>query len=244
MRVGMVLFCAACIIGSTADAAEQQCGELGNAYGPFDYRYNKTQLPVVETHHFDAGTEKLVRGKTGALGADIDYTLRAFPNHPRALLAMEKLAVRTKSEKPPHANYTIDCYYQRAVRFKPDDGVIRMLYANFLARRGNPAEAIQQLEAAEKVVGTSANLHYNMGLIYADLKQYDKALQHAHQAYQLGFNLPGLKAKLERAGQWREPPAVERAKGPAPANASSQVEPRTGESQAESDTANTATSKP
>jgi tetratricopeptide (TPR) repeat protein len=242
MRLAVLSLFAACALVSSANAAEQQCGELANAFGPFDYRSDKNRLPIVESYHFDAGTEKLVRGKSGALGADIDYTLRAFPNHPRALMAMQRLAERSKTDKPPHANYTINCYYERAVRFRPDDGVVRMLYANFLARRGAADEAIKHLEAAEKALGASANLHYNMGLVYADLKQYDKALAHAHQAYQLGFNLPGLKAKLQRAGQWREPAGVESAKRQTPASTPSQVESRSpGDSSAESATANTST---
>jgi tetratricopeptide (TPR) repeat protein len=245
MRLSTVLFCAACVIGTVANAAEQ-CGDIGNAFGPFDYRYDKGNLAVVESRHFDRNVENLVRGMSAYLGGDIDYTLRAFPNHHRALLAMEKLAARTKSEQPPQANYTISCYYDRAVRFRPDDGVVRMLYANFLARRGKPDEAIKQMEAAEKSVGPSANMHYNMGLIYADLKQYDKALEHAHRAYQLGFNLPGLKAKLQRAGQWRDPPPVESANAQkaAPGQTKAQANPNA-DSQADSAAATTeATPKP
>ena len=45
----------------------------------------------------------------------------------------------------------------------------------------------------------------DLGLAYADLKQYDKALESAHRAYGAGFPLPGLKNKLKRAGKWREP---------------------------------------
>jgi tetratricopeptide (TPR) repeat protein len=245
MRLRIFLFCTASIIGTAASAAEQ-CGELGNAFGPFDYRNEKGNLPIVEGAHFDANVERLVRGKTGALGGDIDYVLRAYPNHHRALVSMENLSNRLKMDQPPQASYTISCYYDRAIRFRPDDGVVRALYANFLARRGKPTEAIKQLEAAEKSLGPSANLHYNMGLIYTDLKQYDKALEHAHQAYQLGFNLPGLKAKLQRAGQWREPAPLGAAKTQKPAAGSSQAEARAGApSQADGATANTeATSNP
>ena len=245
MFLRTVFFCAACIIGTTANSAEQ-CGDLQTGFGPFDYRYDKGNLPVVENSHFDANVERLVRGKSAALGGDIDYTLRAYPNHHRALVAMEKLATRLKNDQPPQANYTITCYYERALRWRPDDGVVRVLYANFLARRGKPAEAIKHMEAAEKSLGPSANLHYNMGLVYADLKQYDKALEHAHHAYQLGFNLPGLKTKLQKAGQWREPAQVEGAKAPRPATEKQKADARTsGETQAENATANTeATPKP
>ncbi len=62
-----------------------------------------------------------------------------------------------------------------------------------------------QHQAAAVQAGDDANVHYNLGLAYVDLKQYDKALLSAHKAYQLGFPLMGLKNRLQRAGAWREP---------------------------------------
>ena len=61
--------------------------DLHNAFGPFDYRTaTKDKLKLVESYHFTPKVESLIGGQSGTLGADIDYTLRAFPNHPRALL--------------------------------------------------------------------------------------------------------------------------------------------------------------
>ena len=66
-------------------------------------------------------------------------------------------------------------------------------------------------EAALAAAGDNANVHYNLGLAYVDLKRYDKALDSAHAAYRLGFPFPGLKNKLQRVGAWREPAAAGRA---------------------------------
>ena len=52
----------------------------------------------------------------------------------------------------------------------------------------------------------NANVHYNLGLLYFDQKDYPKARAAAQRAYELGFALPGLKKMLESAGQW-EPSA-------------------------------------
>src|SRR5437867_1540176 len=73
--------------------ASQPLGDCGNpfqnAYGPFDYRTaTGDQKTIVEAHHFTSEVESLHAGITGSIGAEIDYTLRAFPNHPRALMAM------------------------------------------------------------------------------------------------------------------------------------------------------------
>src|SRR5690242_17113706 len=76
-------------------AADDACGELENAFGPFDYRtVSADRKRLVEGSHFTPYIEGLQRGHTGAIGSEIDYTLRAFPNHPRALVAMMKLGIK------------------------------------------------------------------------------------------------------------------------------------------------------
>jgi Flp pilus assembly protein TadD len=202
--------------------AAENCGDLKNHFGPYDYRRDKAQLVPVEHNHFDAEVENLVRGKNSTLVGDIQYTLHAFPNHHRALRSVARLVGRFPGrEKVPGMAYSVPCYFDRAIRFSPDDGAVRMIYAFYLAKNGKPSEAVTQLKEAEKLVGDNANLHYNLGLAYVDLKDYDNALAHAHRAYQLGFPLPGLKNKLERAGKWRNPPAAART----PASPASAAEP-------------------
>lgn len=183
------------------------CGQLQNAYGPYDYRTDRDKLPIVEGAHFTLEVEALVRGLTGYLGGDIDYTLRAFPNHHRALLAMMRYGERTKTAQPPSARYTVDCYFQRAVRFKPDDTTARMLFATYLHKNGRTADANQQLEQTLALAGDNAFTHYNAGLVYLDFKNYPKALQQAHTAFALGFTRSELREALKAAGKWVEPPA-------------------------------------
>ena len=190
-----------------AQASRSACGELNNAYGPYDYRSDRDKLPIVEIAHFTPEVEALMRGLTGLVGGDIDYTLRAFPNHHRALLTMMRLGERTKSVQPAGAKYTVDCYFQRAVRFKPDDTTARMLFANYLLKNGRSAEANQQMEQTLALAGDNPFTHYNAGLVYLDMKNYEKALQQAHTAYALGFSRPELREALKKVGKWVEPPA-------------------------------------
>lgn len=193
-------------VSSAVSENEFICGELDNAYGPFDYRvapdYNKR---LVERAHFTREVEHLVRPKTGPFGHDIDYTLRAFPNHPRALKSMMELGLRTKARKPEGAKWPVWCYFDRAIRFRPDDGQVRMVFSIYLYRTGKYKEAVDQLYQAEKLLPESANLHYNMGTILLDLGEFEKSLVHAHKAYALGFQLPGLRNRLKAANKWREP---------------------------------------
>jgi len=41
-----------------------------------------------------------------------------------------------------------------------------------------------------------------MGLVFYDAKQFENARKYAKKAYSAGVSLPGLKRKLDKAGQW------------------------------------------
>lgn len=201
-----------------ADADDLQydaytCGPLTNAYGPFDYR-NAThaERKIVESYHSDPALQAMHRGEMmnerGFIWNDFDYTLRAFPNHPGSLAAVDSLAIRLKSDKPPRAARSALCYFLRAVAFRPDDGTVRVLYGLYLLRRNKLQEAIEQLTVAEKLQPDDRNVQYNVGLAYFRLKDYDRAYERAVRAYQAGFPLPGLRNLLKGVGKWREPPPV------------------------------------
>jgi tetratricopeptide (TPR) repeat protein len=184
----------------------EECGPLDTGgYGPFDYRTaTAQQRHIVERAHFTPDVEKLVRGETTVkIAGDIGYTLRAFPNHPRALMAMANLSIRERSDRPDGAGYSVDCYFERAIRFRPDDGAVRMVFGYHLLRKGEARDAIRELQKAAELLGENMNVDYNIGLAYYDLKEYDKALEHAKRAYALGHPLPGLRRKLERVGKWQ-----------------------------------------
>ena len=189
----------------TQASAADICGDLENGYGPYDFWTDKARLPVVETHHFAPQVEQLVRGQSSYIGDDIAYTLHAFPNHPRALISMMNLGVKEKTNKPRGARYSVECYFDRAIRFRPKDPMVRMIYANFLSKNGKKDDAVKQLEVAHEAGLDNPNMEYNMGLAYFDVGDYEKSLFYAHRAYQGGFDLPGLKRKLVHAGKWREP---------------------------------------
>lgn len=199
------------IVSASANAAEySECGNpFVNHFGPWDYRTaSQENKDVVEKFHFTPETEQLkVPSGTGYPGGDISYTLHVFPNHPRALLAMSKLAVQQKTSKPRYAKFSIDCYFDRAMRFRPDDGQVYLIYGMHLLAIGQMQNAISQLERAAALNEGNANVHYNLGLAYFDAKDYSKSLAHAHRAYALGFPLPGLRIKLERMGKWEPPPS-------------------------------------
>lgn len=213
-----------CLLGSTTTVAQvsaEYCGPLTNAFGPFDYRADHYQQRagdqtshefkrhLVEGAHFTPRVENLISaqssGQIGPPGADLDYTLRAFPNHHRALLSVMRYGERKGTAQPPGLPRVVECYFERAVRFQPNDTVVRTLYATYLNKNKREPEAQAQLKQAVFYAGDNPFTHYNIGLVYFDMKLYDQALAQAHKAMALGFERTQLKELLEKAGHWKDP---------------------------------------
>lgn len=205
-RVSWVLVLVISTVSINLQAAPH-CGELDNAYGPYDYTNSTDRhknLPVVEKFHFTPNIENLVSGNSSSVAGDLDYTLRAFPNHHRALAALAKLAVRDKTVKPVGAKFSVYCYFERAIRFKPGDATVRVVFGTYLKKLGQLDQAIDQFIVAVNLQPEDPTVNYNLGLLYMEKKDYEQARTHARKAYELGFPLPGLKNQLIRAGKWED----------------------------------------
>lgn len=209
--LGLMLVIALVIcLGSSrarAQAGSPACGSLQNGYGPYDYRSDRPKLPIVDSVHFTPPVEALIRGSTTSSGpgSDLNYTLMAFPNHHRALMSVMRYSEKLKWEPPKDLPYSVECYFERALRFRPDDLVARMIYANFLSKNKRDPEATKQLELVASMGQDNAFTYYNVGLIYFDMKNYEKSLANAHKAYGLGFRSPELRDRLKTVGKWVDP---------------------------------------
>ena len=173
--------------------------------GPLDYRriHPKT-LKLVEDFHFSRPVEMLRKGQSSSIGGDLAYTLNAIPNHPRALRSTIEYFRRNGLQAAREMRMGLECWMDRAVAYRPDDPLVRILVADELIKSGKRDEAVSHLRVAEQNAGNSATIHYNLGLLYLDLKNYDQSVEHARKAYELGAPLPGLKNMLAEAGKWRE----------------------------------------
>ncbi len=183
------------------------CGPLKGAhFGPFDYLDRvqlKDKLDLVEAYHFAPEIEKLKAG-TQRVAADLNYTLQAWPNHHRALASLAKLAIREKTTSIPGLKYNVECYFDRAFRWRSNDSTVRSIYGSYLSKVGRSSSAIEQLEIAVRIQPDNATAHYNLGLLYFDKGNHDKARFHAERAYEFDFPLPGLRNKLIRIGKWKK----------------------------------------
>ena len=202
--LGAAVVAASLLLSAPAIAQDGGCGTVSSE--AFDMRRldarGRNALRNVEKFHFPMHVETLTRGESGLIGADIGFVLNYIPNHYRALDAMARLGVKEKSAKPKGATYSIACYFDRAIRFVPDDGQVRMIQGMYLAKLGKLDDALAQYQEAEKMMPDSLNVAYNLGLLHFEMKKYDQSLEYAKKAYGGGITLPGLKNKLSGAGKW------------------------------------------
>lgn len=208
----LVLLCSALFAAAPLAASAQQniCGAVGydnnGHYGPYDYRYEKDRhLRIVEKHHFAPQVEALIRGMSGYIQDELNYVLKSSPNHHRALIATVRYAARLKTDWIKGMDYSVECWLDRAVRYAPDDTVVRALFAQYLGTIGKKAQGVALLNAGLPFTLENPISAYNFGLIYLELGDADRALKQAHAALAAGYTLPHLQDKLKQAGKWQEP---------------------------------------
>lgn len=190
------------------------CFGEGQGYGPYDYNLEKQAIEKVETFHFYPEIEQL-QLHAARLDGDLDYTLRAVPNHHRALWARVRFFLRTLDESDPtiasetektrKGHPPPECYFQRAQAFNPGDGVVPGIFGIYLHKRGKLEAALAEYKKAEKMIPKHPELIYNMGLLFLDLNQIDEAKKYAERARSLGYPLSGLSRRIgQREAQARQ----------------------------------------
>lgn len=200
-------------VNTTAFAA---CNlDLQNGYGPYDYYDPKSSSPTgadpmgkikrVTNVHLSQKMLLLTGRATGPISADLDYTLRAIPNHPEALNLASRLELRLRSRtnsallRDEKMKRSADCYFQRAFKFASSSETYA-IYGVHLHRSKQYEEAKSAYQKSIEMGLKSANIHYNLGLTLVRLKEYALSEKHAHIAYQLGYPLKGLEKQLKTAG--------------------------------------------
>ncbi len=175
---------------------------LMNAYGPWDFTNpaHRSQLPIVLGAHFTSNVERLIKGETGKLEHDLDYTLRAIPNYHRALYAVAKYQrINNIKYRTIDEYWTAECYFKRAIYMQPNDAVSRALFAIHLHKLDKLKEAEEQYLKALELDSDNPETHYNLGLLYVETGRLEEAKKHAKVAYEAGYPLKGLKNKIDEA---------------------------------------------
>jgi len=182
------------------------CTGNDQGYGPYDYTnpadYEK--IPVVEHFHFTKNVENLVKGRSGTIPSDLDYTLRAIPNHHRALISAIRYQIKVLNNfVTKKLSSSPECYLQRAINYKPEDAALYTLYGYYLTKINRLKEASKQYEEALEISPRNSKFEYSYSLLLIKLKEYKKALEYAKRAYKHGKPPNGLMEKLKRLGVWK-----------------------------------------
>lgn len=187
------------------DLTGAKCQDHGQGYGPYDYtnpNHRGHNLKIVEQYHFNKDVETLKKGMSGAIAGDIGYTLKAFPNHHRALYAISRYHLRDPAIRNSTRYPAAECYFQRAIKFTPDDYRSMQLYANYLIKRKQPNMALDVYKQALSLKNSPPEINYSLGLLYFDLKKFDGAVEQAKIAYGAGIKKPKLARKLKEINRW------------------------------------------
>jgi Tfp pilus assembly protein PilF len=193
--------CVLCLVSQRILAQSESCGQLADGIN-VDYTdpAQAQMIATINKNHLNEGVETLVKGQTATIEGDLDFILRNSPNHHRALYAMAMYHVREGTEKFKLETYSMRCWFDRAMRFAPNDSVVRVVYGIYLHRKREFSEAEKWYLEGVELAPASAEAHYNLGLLYVDMKRYADAVKHARETYRLGHPLPGLRRKLAEAG--------------------------------------------
>lgn len=215
----LLLFAYCCTISVNAASLCEPVTYGGGQYGPIDFYDNnshmekqgltgglkgETSVTIVTKYHFNSNVKYLKRGQTAVhIANDLDYTLRALPNHPEALDTVSRFEVnRNKSasfkQKQKAMPYSADCYFQRAIQvFGHKQPQTYMIWGLHKYRNKKYQEAIELYTKARASGFQNAELEYYLGLAYFKTDNIKKAKLHSDIAYEMGYLLPGLKMLLE-----------------------------------------------
>lgn len=153
----------------------------------------KLHLLHTDTYHTNKAADLIHKGNpTHAIG-DLMFTLRHFPNHPKALLLMG--AIARLSGNPMSALP----YYERAIRLFPQHAITYAQYGAYLVDIGHGDAGIAKLQRAIELDPRSAFAYGWLAQAYAKAGQLELAQRAAIRARELGFQgeLPGSAHKYK-----------------------------------------------
>ncbi|MEH6648952.1 MAG: hypothetical protein V7707_02880 [Motiliproteus sp.] len=189
-----------------SNISNADCGDVfSTRHGPWDYNSSegRKNLKKVEKRHFTDKVEKLIGGEsTSELMGDLNYTLNKFPNHHRALMSLvkyNKLKEGTLPQTGTTFYQTVDCYFDRAFQFKPNDWKVYQIYGIHFYINKDFEESVAMFEYALSI-NSSAELNYNLGLSYFKIGKFQQAKEQAEISYKNGYPLSGLRDMLLKKG--------------------------------------------
>lgn len=206
--IAAALMSAPQLYASGDESIDVPCPEIGfDPNNLHDYRARESTNFVRWSYrdnwnaHTRPAMERLAAGeRSHRVMADLNFTLRIWPNHVPALLALTEYSVNGGSafEFAP-----AECYFYNARRHFENDITVAILEGQMHWKRGHKRRAETAFKSALEINSQSVDAHYQLGLLYFEIGDFAQSLMHAQIAYELGYPLPGLRRKLEEAGRWQ-----------------------------------------
>lgn len=217
----LVLLPASLYVGSVSVMAQTRDYAVSTGQDYYAPRTDKALLEAlhnVELYHLGPGRTEVARKRYHAALAEFEFILRYFPNHPQALSLLSDICPKAQE----YCKAAED-WLKKGIDRNPQIATTHLLYAIHLHRTKRPKEAVASYRRALELEPESVNVHYNLGLAYTELQQYDLANQHAQKSYQLGAFTPGLRNRLQKVGKWN-PNAVPAGDAPVVSDKPTQAE--------------------
>ena len=190
-------------LSAFSQSRDYALGHGQDYYEPRITEDQKRTLANVQLYHLGPGLEAMKTGRWYQALQEFEFILRYYPNHPQVLGLVSEICVKAGGN---YCKISED-WFEKALARNPDASGTHLLYGFHMHRKRNTKAAVKSYQRALELDPDSVNAHYNLGLAYADLKEYELANKHAQLSYQLGANLPGLRVRLEKLGKWN-PAAV------------------------------------
>jgi tetratricopeptide (TPR) repeat protein len=167
-------------------------------YAPRTTRDEITTLTNVQLYHLGPGREAMKAARYPQALEQFEFILNYYPNHPVVLRLVSDMCMKARSRYCKIA----EDWFEKGLARNPNAGTTHLLHGFHLHRTRQVKEAVKAYQRAVELQPNSRDAHYNLGLAYADLKEYELANRHAQRSYQLGANMPGLRNRLEKLGKW------------------------------------------
>jgi tetratricopeptide (TPR) repeat protein len=152
----------------------------------------------VKRNHLDPALAAMRQGNySRGVKADLSFVMSSWPNYYPVL---EALITYDLGGGKTYDFPTTLCFLERAKTIFPDDVKVRILEGYYFWKKKDKDRAIAAYEEALALDPDASDAHYNLGLVYLEMNQYDKAREHAKAAYAAGYPLTGLRKRLAKAG--------------------------------------------
>lgn len=141
----------------------------------------RQQLNINNSAHTDMVLERLRQGNNPLAMEEAKFTLRYWPNHPRALILMEVIARITRAPFLPIP------YYEKAVRQYPHYAITHAQYGHYLVEIERVDEGVMQLQQAVEIDPMLGAAHAWLAEAYLKAGKRKLARKSAEQARELGY---------------------------------------------------------